>query len=145
MGDTVSAMIAAMTNIHTNEFQGIQRTRLNPKDKAMLGTAKGAVVKLTPDEDVTYGLHICEGIETGVALMEMGLKPLWACLSAAGIAKFLILSGVECLTIFADNDASKTGQRAAQECGARWEDAGREVIIYTTPEPGTDFADWRVS
>jgi putative DNA primase/helicase len=68
---TVPAMVAAMVNIHTNEFQGIHRTRLNPKDKAMLGTAKGAVVKLTPDEDVTYGLHLCEGIETGLALMQM--------------------------------------------------------------------------
>ncbi len=141
-GEADQAMVAAMVNIHTNEFQGIHRTRLDPKDKAMFGPAKGAAVKLTPDEDVTYGLHICEGIETGLALMDMGFKPLWACLSAGGIAKFPILIRVDSLTIFADNDKSQTGQNAALECGARWQSAGKEVRIFATPEAGTDFADW---
>jgi putative DNA primase/helicase len=135
-------MIAAMVNIHTNAFQGVHRTQINPKDKAMLGTAKRAVVKLTPDEDVTYGIHIAEGIETGLALMEMGFKPLWACLSAGGVAKFPVLSGIEALTIFADNDENQTGQNAARECGAGWQETGNEVRIFATPEPGTDFADW---
>ena len=40
---------------------------------------KGQAVKLSPDEDATYGLHLCEGIETGLALMMRGWRPLWAC------------------------------------------------------------------
>ncbi len=135
-------MVAAMVDIQTNEFRGIHRTRLKPKDKAMLGRAKGAVVKLTPDADVTTGLHICEGIETGLALMDMGFQPLWACLSAGGIAKFPVLASIEYLTIFADNDASQAGQKAARACGERWQAADKEIIICTTPEIGTDFADW---
>jgi putative DNA primase/helicase len=144
-GEIVPVMVAAMTDIHTNEFRGIHRTRLNPKKKEMLGPAKGTVVKLTPDEDVTYGLHICEGIETGLALMEMGFKPLWSCLTANGMTNFPALSGIEALTIFADNDENKVGQNAAIKCGARWQVAGKEVNIFATPKPGTDFADWMVA
>ncbi len=109
----------------------------------MLGPVKGAVVELAPIADITTGLHICEGIETGLALIAMGFNPMWVCLSAGGIAKFPVLFGIESLTIFADNDANDVGQNAARECGKRWRAARKDVIIYTTPEAGTDFADWR--
>jgi len=140
-GQISPAMIAAMVDIHTNEFHGVHCTRLNPKDKAMLGPAKGAVVKLSPDEDVTIGLFLCEGIETGLALISIGFRPLWACLSANGLSQFPVLPGIESLTVFADNDVSETGQDAARECGARWHAARREARVYATPTPGTDFAD----
>ncbi len=140
-GGHVPAMVAAYVDARTNEFRGVHRTRLNPKDKAMLGPARGAVVKLTPDEEVTTGLHICEGIETGLALIGLGFTPVWACLSAGGIAAFPVLRGIEALTIFVDNDASGTGEWAARECAARWQAEGVEVNAYMTPEIGTDFAD----
>jgi putative DNA primase/helicase len=67
---------------------------------------------------------------------------LWVCLSAGGIKRFPVLPNIESLTIFADNDANEVGQSAALQCGSTWKDVGREVRIYTTPETGTDFADW---
>ena len=73
--------------------------------------------------------------------MAMGFEPIWACLSAGGIAKFPVLSGINSLTIFSDNDASQTGQKAAIECGARWQAAGKEVRIFSTLNIDTDFAD----
>jgi len=142
-GDKVGAMIAPMTNAVTAEFRGVHRTRLAPKDKAMLGPAKDAVVRLCPDHEVTSRLHICEGIETGLALLAMGFKPLWCALSAGGIAAFPILDGVESLTIFADRDANQAGERAALDCGDRWRAAGREVRVLAPPKVGTDFADYR--
>lgn len=135
------AMIAAMVDIRTNDFRGIHRTRIDPKVKAMLGQAKDACVKLSPDETVCNGLAICEGIETGLALIAMGFQPLWACLSAGGIARFPVLTWIDSLTIFADNDASGTGQNSAIECGKRWQATDKEVRIFSTSEPGTDFAD----
>ena len=75
----------------------------------------------------------------------MGFLPLWVCLSAGGIAKFPVLSDVNSLTIFADNDQTNTGQNAAIECRERWQAAGKEAVAYTTPEIGTDFADWKQS
>lgn len=141
MGKAVPAMVAAMVDARTSEFRGVHRTRLNPKLKAMLGPARGAVVKLTPDDDVENGLHICEGIETGLALLGMGFRPLWACMSAVNLAAFPVLSGIESLTIFADNDASRTGEMAANKCAARWRNAGLEAQIWITPDTDSDFAE----
>jgi len=141
-GERVPAMVCAMLDASTNEFRGVHRTRLDVKEKAMLGPAKGAVIKLTPDEEFTGGLHICEGIETGIALLQRGFAPIWCCLSAGGIANFPVLDYMQCLTIFADNDENQTGQNAAIQCGKRWHEAGREVRIFTPPNAGTDFADW---
>jgi hypothetical protein len=144
-GQRVSAMIAPMTDAVTGEFRGVHRTRLHPKDKAMLGPAKNAVVRLSPDDQVTTGLHLAEGIETGIALMAMGFRPLWCTLSAGGMAAFPVLSGVECLTIFADNDASGTGERAAKQVAQRYEQAGCEARILIPRLEGADFADRRVA
>ena len=143
-GQKVPTMIAAMVNAETNEFQGIHRTQLHPKDKAMLGPSTGAVVKLSCDESVLRGLHICEGIETGLALLNMGFSPVWSCLSAQGIAKFPVMSGIESLTIFADNDVHCVGENAAIECGQRWINANREVSIFKPAKLGSDFADREV-
>ena len=109
----------------------------------MLGNA--GVVKLTSDAEVTGGLHIAEGVETGLALLGMGFAPLWATLSANAMAIFPVLAGVEALTIFADNDNSGTGEQAARECAARWREAGREVRVFMAPQVGADFADWSAS
>jgi hypothetical protein len=149
------AMIAAMVDIRTNEFRGVHRTALaadgfgkavvpglgNPRK--MLGQAAGACVKLAADEDVTLGLHVTEGIETALACMAMGFRPVWAALSAGAIARFPVLDGIEALTIFGDRDA--TGEAAALTCSARWRSAGKEVITILPADEGSDFADGRRS
>ena len=145
------AMLAAMIDIRTSAFCGVHRTALrangrgksevsglgNPKK--MLGRAADACVKLSADEEVGIGLHIAEGIETALACMAMGFRPMWAALSAGGIASFPTLAGVEALTIFADHDA--TGMAAAAECASRWDRAGKDVTRIIPALDGTDFAD----
>jgi hypothetical protein len=96
------ALMAKMVDIHTGEFRGVHRTALAPdglgkadipglgNPKKMLGIAAGACVKLSPDEEVTSGLHIAEGIETALACIAMGFRPTWAALSAGGIANSLL-------------------------------------------------------
>jgi hypothetical protein len=154
-GTTVKlpAMLAAMVDIVTGEFRGVHRTALRPdgsgkadvrglgNPKKMLGPAAGACVKLSPDEDVTQGLHIAEGIETALACMAMRFLPMWAALSASGVARFPVLSGIESLTIFADNDQNGVGLRAARKCAARFIAAGREAVISVPQRTGRDFAD----
>jgi len=134
------AMVALMTDAATGEPCGVHRTFLDASggkiDRKMLG-AKG-VVRLSADDEVTYGLAIAEGIETALAAP---FRPVWACLDAGNLAKFPVLSGIEALTIFADNDASGTGQKAANACGERWHAAGREVTIRIVDAIGADYAD----
>ena len=136
------AMVALMTDAITGEPTGIHRTFLDSDghkvERKMFGRAKGAVVRLSPDDAVQYGLAIGEGIETCLAT---GFTPIWACLSAGTMAAFPVLSGIEALTVYADHDT--TGISAANTCGERWHTAGREVTIAAPPSVGADFADLR--
>jgi len=76
---------------------------------------------------VTTGLAICEGIEDGLALLISGVHPVWAALSCGAIERFPILSGIESLTVYADNDDA--GIKAAHACADRWLLAGMEARI----------------
>ena len=135
-GGTVPGMVALMRDIRSNEPCGIQRTFLdaegrrlrNPQGEKLrpkaLGRAKSACVKLAEDAEVTSGLGIAEGVETALAVMATGWRPVWACLSAGTVAAFPVLDGIERLTVFADRDENRAGERAAKECCARWYRAG---------------------
>lgn len=144
------AMLCPITDIRTGEFTGLHRTFLRadgsgkadiPKkeQKKMLGRSKGGAIRLTPDEDVTTGLGICEGIETGLSILGIGWAPVWAALSKSGIRDFPVLDGIECLTVFADHDNG--GMEAARECARRWTQTGREVTIRTPFKQGKDWND----
>jgi len=109
-------------------------------ERRYLGRKAGGVVRLWPDEAVTYSLAIAEGIETALAASHLH-RPVWACLDAGNLAAFPVLNGIESLTIFADNDESGTGQRAAADCADRWLDAGCEVAVFTSTTVGHDIAD----
>ncbi len=133
--------VALMTDAITADPCGVHCTFLDREgrkmDRKMYGRARGAVVRLSTDADVTYGLAIAEGIETALAAP---FRPIWACLSAGTLAALPVLKGIEALTIFADNDASGTGIRAAKACAGRWHAARREAIIHIPTETGADFA-----
>jgi putative DNA primase/helicase len=136
-------MIALFRDIRSDAPCGIHRTFLSAEGKKlgrkMLGRAAGAAIKLDADENVTAGLAIGEGVETCLAGRQLGFRPTWALGSVGAIAKFPVLAGVECLTIFAEIDAGASAQ-AVDECGRRWRDAGREVLIVT-PRFGDDLND----
>ncbi len=138
----VPAMIAAMRSIATDEIMAIHRTRLSAGGekigRRMLGFAAGAAIKLDADDSVTHGLHVGEGVETCLAARQLGLKPAWALGSTSFLATFAVLSGVERLTILAENDAASA--RAVEACGARWHAAGRKVLI-NRPTRGSDLND----
>jgi putative DNA primase/helicase len=126
--------------------RAIHRIALQPDGrshdgKRMLGPVDGCAIKLSPDEHISSTLGIAEGLETALSVMAAGWRPVWAVGSAGSIEKFPVLPDIEHLTIFADNDASGTGQRAADVCAARWRRAGGRADILTPREVGTDWAD----
>jgi putative DNA primase/helicase len=113
-------MVALYRDIRTNEPKAIHRTALTPDgekiDRKALGPKGGCAIKLSPDEDVTEGLTIAEGVETALAGMALNFRPAWALGTAGEVAKFPLLAGIECLTILVDNDTTGTGQASALEC-----------------------------
>lgn len=131
-GGTTPGMVALYRDIRTDEPCGIHRTFLDREgrklDRKMLGRAKGAAIKLDADENVTLGLTIGEGIETCLSGRIAGFRPSWALGSADAIAAFPVLSGVECLTILGETDATGANDRATRTCARRWLETGAEVI-----------------
>jgi len=147
-GGPVPAMVALMTTADGNRPVAIHRTPLTAtgerdrdKPKKMLGPSGGAVIRLSPDDDVTMGLGLAEGIETGLSVLAAGWAPVWAAGSAGTIRTFPILAGVEALTIFADHDRSGAGLDAARACGERWVAAGQEAFIRAPRDAGRDWND----
>jgi Toprim domain len=140
------ALLAALCDARTGEQVGIINVYLavdgsdrirDSKGKTATGRAKGAAVMLSAFDEPTLGLVICEGVETGIAILMTDLAPVWACGGAGTLATFPVLGGIECLTIAADAD--ETGRKAGATCTARWREAGRETRIVTPP--GGDWAD----
>lgn len=134
------AMVALMTDPATGEPCGVHRTFLARDGKgkapgpmpAKMMAGNAGVIRLTPDAEVTTGLGIAEGIETGLSVAQgFGWRPVWAAGSAGSIGNFPVLSGIEAMTIFADT--GEAGQRNARQCAARWMAAGLEARICTPP------------
>lgn len=147
-GGTWPAMVGLITNAITGEAMGWHRTWHTgaggkapvTKSKMALGPKKGGVVRLWPDEFVTSGLAIAEGIETALS-MAHDYKPVWSSLDAGNLADFPVLAGIETLVIGADNDPA--GIKAASECANRWAAAGVEVQVIAPIEEGDDWNDGR--
>ena len=138
----VGAMLALFRNVITDEPQGISRTFLDREGRKIgrkfLGPVGGAAVKLDPDENVLDGLHIAEGIESGLAARRLGLRPTWALGSAGAISAFPVLSGIEALSLLREHD--EANRKASDACATRWLSAGCEVVNIL-PNRGKDAND----
>jgi hypothetical protein len=144
------AVVVAMRNYHSNAITAIQRiflTRTGRKDGKgmMLGHAGGAGMKLQQLQD--HKLHICEGLETGLAVLSMDYGPVWALGSTSLIKAFPVLNDIDELTIWADHDpinprtGKRPGKEAADICAKRWGAAGKVGTIRSPKQEGWDEAD----
>jgi hypothetical protein len=112
----------------------------------MLGPTRGAAMKLIGHRACCTGaqswfiprLHICEGFETGLALLQLGYSPTWALGSAGAIQRLPLVWFVGQLVIAVDNDENRVGEIAAAETRLTW---GWRASCIATSKTGTDFAD----
>ena len=134
--DRAPAMVALMTDPVTGEPCGIHRTFLLPNGsgkspiepvRMMLGRA--GVIRLTPDDEIEECLGVCEGIESGLAIMAFGYRPMWACGSLGGLTDFPVLACVDCITVFSDPKPHE--KEGARSCAKRWAEAGRRSFLRT--------------
>ena len=142
------ALLALVTDAVTGQPLTLHRTWIQadgtkaPMDppRMLLGGHRkaGGVVRLWPDEAVTLGLGIAEGIETALSLAH-AFTPVWSCIDAGNLATFQVLNGIESLLIAADNDDA--GRAASEACAERWDAAGCESFIVMPDAHKTDMND----
>jgi phage/plasmid primase-like uncharacterized protein len=146
-GSILPCIVARFTDAATGAPGGIWRRPITGAKPKVVGPMRGHVIRLWPDDAVTDGLCIGEGVESALAaatkVAHHGtlLQPMWACACANNIRTFPVLPGVEHLTITVDNDAKRAGQDAARACATRWADEGREVELLIPDTVGADFND----
>src|SRR5262249_40894505 len=95
-------LLCALRSLHNDEFQALQRIALKPDGsdrlrdgdhcakKPSLGPIKNSVCMLTPSEEITYGINLCEGVEDGLTLYGLGWLPTWATCGRNTMASFFL-------------------------------------------------------
>jgi putative DNA primase/helicase len=140
-GRRLGCIIGVMTDAVTAKPTGaITRTYLDANGRKIgkartLGRPAG-IVRLSSDEDVLGGLHLAEGLETGLSAISIGLRPLWATGSTSFLKVFPLLCGIEALSIVADHDVNGAGEKAARKLELRYRRAGREARIFRSDKIG---------
>lgn len=144
------ALVALITDVVTGEQISLHTTFICPdgtKPAGLPGPARlllsghrkaGGVIRLWPDDAVTTGLGVGEGIESCLSLAH-AITPVWCLIDAGNLAALPVLLGIEALTIAQDND--NAGRRAAQTVAERWAAAGAEVAIVAAADDGADLND----
>jgi len=142
------ALVALISNTENGQQMSLHRTWVKPDGtkadveppRMLLGGHRkaGGVIRLWPDDSITHGLALAEGVETALSLAH-GYTPVWSCIDAGNMAAFPVLPGIEALSVAVDHDPA--GVKAANQCAERWHAAGREVRLVMPPRAGVDLND----
>lgn len=118
---------------------GPKKADVDPPRMLLAGhTKRAGVIRLWPDEAVTLGLLVGEGVESVLAAAR-DYAPAWSCIDAGGLEAVPVLEGIETLVVAADHDAR--GIEAATRCADRWAAAGVDVRVIAPRREGADWAD----
>lgn len=134
------AMVALVTptgGVHRTFFDK-KGKRVSKNAKMMLGPCAGGAVRLS---DKAGPLVVCEGIETGLALLSGLLDEpheVWAALSTSGMKALALPDIPDKLIIATDGDAA--GVSAGSVLGNRAKALGWHVSLLPAPD-GKDWAE----
>lgn len=107
-------------------------------NKMMLGSVQGGAVRLSP---VAEKLIVCEGIETGLSLLQATKLPVWCALSTSGMVGLVLPEPPLAQKIIIAADHDSLGIDAANQAADLWSAQGRDVHIAVPPQENTDFND----
>jgi phage/plasmid primase-like uncharacterized protein len=141
-GVRLPAMVAAINDLN-GEIVGIHRTFLKPDgtgkaavkpNKMALGRVRGAAVWLTAGAPE---LVLCEGIETGLAILQATGLHVWAALGTSNLGRVELPTFVRTIIIAADHD--EFGIKAARAAAQSYRESGYRVRILSPQKDGWDF------
>ena len=136
------ALVAAVCNVE-RKITGITRIFLTmdgrkaplTRPKLALGTLRGGAVRLAPTTDRVW---LTEGVEDGLAVMQMMGEPAWAVLGTSGFKSVELPDRIKSVILAPDGDDA--GQAVIQEAAHRLTGQGREVRAAKLPA-GKDWCD----
>jgi putative DNA primase/helicase len=100
------------------------------------GATNGGAIRLYAAAEA---LAVTEGIETALAVRCATGLPVWAAVSAGGMARLIVPTDVRLVVICADHDSA--GLDAARALVRRLLAEQRRVKMLTPETPGADWAD----
>ena len=147
------AMLGAVTD-PSGKMVSLHRTYLNHDGrkadveivKKLTGASAplaGCSIKLDSPKNVMGipAIGVAEGIETALACTAASGIPTVSAISAGGLERYQWPGSVQSLMVFADNDATQVGQKAAAALARRARSRGLAVKVLIPPEVGADWAD----
>jgi len=150
-------IIAAVRNL-AGELVNVHRVYLNqdghkavvPSPKKTMssylqGNTNGCAVHLIRPGDSTERLHVCEGLETGLAIADTARHPgaIWCALTAGGLERLVLPENTRELIICADRDRSGRGEQAAKKLASRYNNVKTKIVMPSIPIPeGAKGVDW---
>jgi len=149
-GNVIGTFPVMLSRVQNKDGQGVSlhRTFLTEEGKkAEGGNAKqlmpglgiaGAAIRLG---EVGEAIGVAEGIETALALAHSTTMPVWSVVSASGMESFIPPDCVRRVVVFADNDASFTGQAAAYSLAKKLVLRGIKVEVMVPSRTGDDWLD----
>ena len=141
-GVYLPAMIAAIEN-RDGCIVGVHRTYLKPDgtgkaevepNKKALGRESGCAVHLTAG---AADLVLCEGIETGLSILQATGLHVWAALGTSNLAQIELPDFMREIIIAADHD--EPGMKAASAAANAYRMLGYQARILTPRNEGWDF------
>lgn len=119
---------------------GLAKAEMDRPRKLMPGEVpEGSAVRLVDYHGGAIG--IAEGVETALSAAVIYGVPVWACVSAPLMAKWLPPEGCDDVLIFGDNDPKFAGQAAAYTLAHRLSVRGITATVHIPPFVGQDFND----
>lgn len=124
--------------VHVTYLQNGRKAEVPSAKKLLTAVGAGSSARLMPRGIV---LGVAEGIETALAAWMLFRVPTWAALTAIGLEKWEPVGPTREVVVYADNDASMTGQAAAYALAKRLRGKGIVCNVALPPKEGTDWAD----
>jgi putative DNA primase/helicase len=126
--------LQSLQRVYAADLDGLARKKvMSPVD-----TISGCAIQLF---EPTHELGIAEGVETALAANQLFGLPVWSVVCAENLKHFEPPRGITGLHVFADNDASYTGQEAAYVLARRLVARGFPVEVRVPEHIDTDWLD----